>query len=348
MKDESDQTRISRTTVIISFLCGIALAVVIFVPIWRIQLDAPQYPEGLEMQIYANRLAGDVEIINGLNHYIGMRTLHKEDFVEFTILPYILGLFAIIGIVIALVKKRSFFYCWAIAFFLFAVLAMVDFYIWEYEYGHNLDPTAAIKVPGQAYQPPLIGFKQLLNFGAYSIPAIGGWLMLSVGLALLYSLISELKAHKSIFKCRLCVKKRGVSILMLLIICTGGCSVGPKPINFENDNCDFCKMVISDSRFGAEIVTKKGKAFKFDDLHCIKGFLQEGEVRTDEIGNIYFIDFSIPGNLMEVSKTHLLQSDQLNSPMGSNTVAFESEDSLKAYKAQFSGKELTWEEYLKN
>lgn len=348
MKDESGQTQISKATRIVSFLCGIALVIVIFVPIWRIQLDAPQYPEGLEMQIHANKLAGDVEIINGLNHYIGMRTLHKEDFVEFTVLPYIIGFFGIMGFIVALVRKKRLFYAWIIAFFLFAILAMVDFYIWEYEYGHNLDPTAAIKVPGQAYQPPLIGFKQLLNFGAYSIPAIGGWLMLSVGLALLCSLIFELRNHKPIFKCILCAKKRAGSILILLIISTGGCNVGPKPISFENDNCDFCKMTISDSRFGAEIVTKKGKAFKFDDLHCIKGFLQEGEVKSDEIGNIYFIDFSMPENLIEVSKSHLLQNDQLNSPMGSNTVAFGSKDSLRIYKTQFSGKELTWEEYLKN
>src|SRR3546814_13433505 len=91
MKDESGQTQISMITRSISILCGIALIIVIFVPIWRIQLDAPQYPEGLEMQIHANKLAGDVEIINGLNHYIGMRTLHKDDFIEFTVLPYKIG-----------------------------------------------------------------------------------------------------------------------------------------------------------------------------------------------------------------------------------------------------------------
>jgi len=321
---------------------------VIFVPIWRIQLDAPQYPEGLEMQIYANKLAGDVEIINGLNHYIGMRTLHKEDFVEFTVLPYILGFFGIMGFIIALIKKKRLFYIWTIGFFLFAILSMVDFYNWEYEYGHNLDPTAAIKVPGQAYQPPLIGFKQLLNFGAYSFPAIGGWLMLLVGLALLYSLIFELKNHKPFFKCMLCAKKTAAAMLTVLIISTAGCSSEPIPIHFESDNCDFCKMTISDNRFGAEIVTKKGKAFRFDDLHCIKGYLHEGKIKPDDIGNIYFIDFSMPGNLIEVSKSYFIQNDQLNSPMGSNTVAFGSKDSLESYKTQFSGKELTWEEYLKN
>jgi len=70
---------------------------------------------------------------------------------------------------------------------------MIDFWKWEYDYGHDLDPAAAIKVPGMAYQPPLIGFKQLLNFGAYSIPDIGGWLFIGVGLILVFIVIFELR-----------------------------------------------------------------------------------------------------------------------------------------------------------
>ena len=68
-------------------VCGILILVVLVTPIWRIELDAPQYPEGLSMQIHANKLSGNVEIINGLNHYIGMKTLHDKDFPEFVILP---------------------------------------------------------------------------------------------------------------------------------------------------------------------------------------------------------------------------------------------------------------------
>ena len=67
-----------RTIVII---CGLALIAVLFLPVWRIDLAAPQYPEGLMLLIYANKLGGSVDIINGLNHYIGMKTLHTEDFV---------------------------------------------------------------------------------------------------------------------------------------------------------------------------------------------------------------------------------------------------------------------------
>lgn len=196
MQSIQKKAGLSNLTRILSVLCGISLFVVIFVPIWRIELDAPQYPEGLSMQIFANKLAGDVEIINGLNHYIGMRTLHVDDFVEFTVLPYFIGALALFGLLTAIINKKWFFFIWATAFILFAILAMVDFYIWEYNYGHNLDPTAPIQVPGMSYQPPLIGFKQLLNFGAFSIPDIGGWIMMVVGLILVFLGFIEIKNSK--------------------------------------------------------------------------------------------------------------------------------------------------------
>jgi len=165
-------------------LCGLALIAVLFVPMWRIDLVAPQYPEGLMLLIYPDKLAGNVDIINGLNHYIGMKTLHTKDFVEFAVLPYIIGFFALFFIVAGLVARRKLLYLLAVLFVSFGVLAMYDFWRWEYNYGHNLNPDAAIIVPGMAYQPPLIGFKQLLNFGAYSMPDIGGWIFVAVGIIL--------------------------------------------------------------------------------------------------------------------------------------------------------------------
>ena len=163
-----------KITQLLLLLAGVFLIISIFVPIWRIDLDAPQYPEGLRLLIYSNKLAGAVDIINGLNHYIGMKTLHANDFVEFTVLPYIIGFYALFTILVALLKNKKLLYILFFAFVAFGVVAMIDFWRWEYDYGHNLNPDAAIIVPGMAYQPPLIGFKQLLNFGAYSIPDIGG------------------------------------------------------------------------------------------------------------------------------------------------------------------------------
>lgn len=193
MKAETPIKSIHRA---ILLLCGIALAAVIFLPIWRIELDAAQYPEGLELQIYSYKLDGQVEIINGLNHYIGMKTLHADDFIEFTILPYIIGIYALAFIFVALLANRKWMYILLGAFVLFGIVAMVDFWIWEYNYGHNLSEDAPIKVPGMAYQPPLIGYKQLLNFGAYSIPAIGGWIFIVCGILLSYCTSREWKFSK--------------------------------------------------------------------------------------------------------------------------------------------------------
>ncbi|MEO5650514.1 MAG: hypothetical protein ABIR03_11410 [Ginsengibacter sp.] len=177
----------------ITILCGLALIVVLFVPLWQIELAAPQYPEGLVLKMYPNKLAGNVDVINGLNHYIGMKTLHANNFIEFTILPYIIGFFAAFCFLVAIINKRKWLTGLLISFVLFGVIAMIDFYRWNYNYGHDLDPNAAIQVPGMSYQPPLIGYKQLLNFGAYSIPDIGGWIFISVGLLLLTAVIIQYK-----------------------------------------------------------------------------------------------------------------------------------------------------------
>lgn len=176
----------SKTLIVIS---GVLLVIVLFVPLWQIQLTAPQYPEGLVLKMYPNKIAGNVDIINGLNHYIGMKTLHTKDFFEFTILPYIVGFFALLCFIVGFQKKEKWLKVLFTLFVLFGIIAMIDFWRWEYAYGHDLNPEAPIQVPGMAYQPPLIGYKQLLNFGAYSIPDIGGVLFILVGLLLLIALV---------------------------------------------------------------------------------------------------------------------------------------------------------------
>jgi copper chaperone NosL len=192
--------RLTAWVRVIVILCGLVLFAALFVPLWQIQLSAPQYPEGLVLLIYPNALGGNVDIINGLNHYIGMRTLHAEDFIEFTVLPYIIGVLGFLTILTGIVNKRKLLTALAILFIVFAIVAMVDFWRWEYNYGHNLNPEAAIIVPGMAYQPPLIGYKQLLNFGAYSIPDVGGWIFIVVGVLLASTCIFEIAKTRKLKK----------------------------------------------------------------------------------------------------------------------------------------------------
>ncbi|PUZ23408.1 hypothetical protein DCC81_23815 [Chitinophaga parva] len=162
-------------------------------PMWRIDLRAPQYPGGLTMQIWINDVKGDVPIINGLNHYIGMKTIKKEDFKEFVVLPVAMGVFAVLGIVVLLMGKKLPYYIWTGVFVVIAAYSFIDFYKWEYDYGHNLDPGAPIQVPGMAYQPPLIGYKQLLNFEVLSQPDVAGWCYIVSGIILASVAIYEWK-----------------------------------------------------------------------------------------------------------------------------------------------------------
>ncbi len=322
--------RLSSVTRILALLAALSLIAVIFLPLWRIELSAPQYPEGLVLTIYPDNLGGDVDVINGLNHYIGMRTLHTSDFIEFTVLPYIIGALAAFGVLAFIINRRWFFFTWAGFFILFGIISMVDFYRWNYNYGHNLDPEAPIKVPGMSYQPPMIGYKQLLNFGAYSIPDAGGWIFIAVGVALLVGVILELK---SIRKTHISVPKSSVVAIIISVLLVS-CSSGPRPIRVGQDACTFCKMTVSDKKFGAEIVTDKGKVFVFDDLHCLAAYVKENQQASNS--DFYIVNFE-NGELLPKDKAFILKSESLRSPMGSNMAAFNSKEALEKFSASFPG-----------
>lgn len=321
----------------IVFLLSLALILVLYLPIWKIELSAPQYPEGLTLKIYASHIGGDVDVVNGLNHYIGMHALHTRDFVEFIALPYIIGGFALLGFLVFLVNRRKAFYTWAFLFLLLAATSMLDFYRWEYNYGHNLDPQAPIQVPGMAYQPPLLGYKQLLNFGAYSIPDSGGRIFVGVGVVMAGLLVFDWlgtgqhrrrPAHMA-------------AALLLLCVAFQGCTTGPQPIAYGQDNCSYCKMTFADKRFGGEICTRKGKVYKFDDIHCLLASLQEGTPAREDIGTIYLLDFT-GGGWIESSKAYLLKCPGLHTPMGGNTAAFASRETLQ--HSDFNGQQLLWKD----
>jgi copper chaperone NosL len=178
-------------------LLGAALSLLIayLTPIWHIGLKAPQYPEGLGMYIWVSRITGekpqDLNSINGLNHYIGMKPIEPESIPELQYMPIALAVLAGLGVAVALVGRRRLLYAWAALFAVSAVAGLADFWAWGYDYGHNLNPRAAIQVPGMSYQPPLLGNKQLLNFQATSWPALGGWVILAALLVVLAIAVQE-------------------------------------------------------------------------------------------------------------------------------------------------------------
>ncbi|AWL09662.1 hypothetical protein HME7025_01810 [Aquirufa nivalisilvae] len=314
------------------FISSILLPFVVYLPIWKIELDAPQYPEGLSLQIHANDIRGNVDIINGLNHYIGMKTMHKEDFIEFSILPYIIIGFSILFFIGAWINRKKLLYTLFSAFVLFGIIAMVDFWKWEYDYGHDLDPNAAIQVPGMAYQPPLIGFKQLLNFGAYSMPDLGGWIFIVIGLMLLTGVILELRFSKS---------PKSVLFFLPLLFLFQACTIEVKPIQVGRDNCHFCKMGISDIRFAAAILTKQGKTLPFDDLKCLLNYLQIN--KETAVQDIYVSNFSGKHELVLATQAYYISSPSLGSPMTGNMAAFNDKNELVKNNQALAGEEKTWE-----
>lgn len=327
---------------IMIFTAGILLLLSVFVPIWRIELDAPQYPEGLKLQIFANKIGGDVEIINGLNHYIGMATLHTENFVEFSVLPYLLPFFALLFIIVGISGKPNWLLFIIFVFVIFGIVAMIDFYRWNYNYGHNLDPNAAIKVPGMAYQPPLIGYKQLLNFGAYSVPDIGGWMMITSGLLLVFSY----GLYKNWFSKLPGFKKASMILLISASILTSGCMPSkPEPILIHKDMCHFCKMKISDARFGAEVITMKGRIQKYDDVACI---LAEMKDNKDWNPASYWItDYTKNNQLINAEQAFYVMAENFKSPMRGNIGAFADRSVAEKYASEYNSKVILWEELVK-
>ncbi|HYX06536.1 MAG TPA: hypothetical protein VE912_07350 [Bacteroidales bacterium] len=184
-------------------LLGVAtiliLAVFIF-PLWQIRLQAPQYPEGLGLKIEVNTIQSlhphNIDTINDLNHYIGMKAIQPDSVPALKVMPYLVILLFVVGIITIIVNNRKMLISWLILFIGMALAGFGDFYKWEYDYGHHLNPHAAIKVPGMSYSPPLIGGKQLLNIHANSFPGIGGILLVISLFIGIYILINEYRSKK--------------------------------------------------------------------------------------------------------------------------------------------------------
>lgn len=337
--------KLTTTTRILLGVSSLLLLVTYYVPLWQIMLWAPQYPEGLSMQIWHNTLTGNVDIINGLNHYIGMKHIGVEMFPEFGYIGWLIGFLMVVGMAAAVLGNGRILFFFTLLSYLYGFAALWDFWQWGYEYGHNLDPKAAIVVPGMSYQPPVLGYKNLLNFTSYSGPDTGAWVIIGVcGLATALWWWEFFKNKK---------RKRtggsgagqtgGAAAFVMLAFCSS-CSTGPEPIRYGQDNCHACKMTLMDKRFGAEIVTTKGRVYKFDDLNCMVDFLKSGNIATENIAQTVAVDFQKTGSFVDVEQAFFLQNEALKSPMRSDVASFSSQKDLDAVKATVGGgKEMRWE-----
>lgn len=135
----------------------------------------------------------------------------------------------------------------------------------------------------------------------------------------------------------------GLIALSALLIVLVSCSMEPEPIKYGNDLCGLCKMVVSDSRYGAEIVTAKGKKLKFDSVECMVHYLN-ADVQESDIAGTYVTDYNHPEQLIDAKNAHYLISEELPSPMGENLTAVSTKaDGIQLAK-KYPGEVYTWEQ----
>ncbi len=172
----------SRLIMIIGALLPLGL---FLFPLWNITLEAPQYPIPLGMNIHINDFSDmhphDIKNINLMNHYVGMKYI-PDAIPEFKVFPIGIIITTILGLLIGIFMNHKWFLGWFILMVVVSMAGLYDFYLWEHDYGHNLDPKAIMKFTNpdgsvMGFQPPLFGTKDILNFRAHSYPRLGAFFL---------------------------------------------------------------------------------------------------------------------------------------------------------------------------
>lgn len=174
------QSQLSGRSRIALIVAALILIPSIFLPVWTITLNAPQYPGGLDVVIYPHTVGGQLTEVNLLNHYIGMHEIAADEFPEFRFIPFFILRFAAFGFLAALIGRMTFAIIGYMDFVLFGAVMLYVFQRWLTDFGTNLDPGAPINL--DPFVPTFLGTTQVAQFSVSSWPAIGGVLMLIAGL----------------------------------------------------------------------------------------------------------------------------------------------------------------------
>lgn len=319
------------------FIAAILLISSVYVfPIWKIDLRAPQYPEGIGLLIWVNQITGqqpqDLKNINGLNHYIGMKEIVPESIPELVWMPWLFGVLIVFGAFTVYKNKRSLYLLWTSSFLGLGAIGLIDFYLWGYDYGHNLNPTAPIRVPGMTYQPPLIGSKQLLNMNALSVPDISG-ILVFLAMALAITALILLFNKKLSGKLHL--------LLFLSFLGLQSCEKGPKEPDLKLDSCAYCEMKITQLPFVSQSQTVYGKPYFFDSIECMAAYSQKSD--TDFVLEYAWVThFGTQPEWVPIQQAYFIHNKEIKSPMGLSLVAFKSEAELLEFKKTYGGETLNW------
>lgn len=198
----AEELRVRRwrylTPTLVFMVARVLLLVSIFLPYWHMELDAPQYPDGLFLTAYVNHLTGDVREIDGLNHYIGMRPLGEAAAFERAV-----AVWAIIAMFL-LVEGAAFVHSrWAVLLALpavtFPVAFLVDLYYWMRTFGLNLDPEAPLSAAVKPFVPTVLGEGGIGQFKTYADLGTGYWLAVGCAALTVIGFVFHRRAYKPLF-----------------------------------------------------------------------------------------------------------------------------------------------------
>jgi copper chaperone NosL len=368
-------------------LAALLLLPAFITPLWSIGLVAPQYPDGLGMHIYVHDVQGherhDLQNINILNHYIGMQPIEPENIPELDIMPWVLGGLIVTGLLVAALGWPKVMAGWLVLVVAAGVAGMVDFYLWNIDYGHNLSPDAPIKIPDMTYSPPIIGTAQLLNIRASSWPGLGtlfiavsvllsGWAVFRAlrrgngsetgpaGAGVARAAGSDHAARADTLQARAGLTS---TTLMLAVLAVGvsGCeepgvdarpAVVPPPLaegdrmSFEGSEDPFCGGPVQEIRWGGELERTDGEVLRFQSAFCLAGHLVSGATPPEEVRRIRVVDFPQGHKLVPAEDARFLLTPNLRAPAGPNVMAIETEKMAINLQAAYAGRIMDWEGVL--
>ena len=137
-----------------------------------------------------------------------------------------------------------------------------------------------------------------------------------------------------------------IYIVLISLLLVGSCNTGPQPIDYGNDGCHFCFMTIVDKIHGAELITDKGKVYKFDAAECVVNYLNENKAMP--VGSLLTNYYEAPTELITIEEATFLICEKLPSPMGANLTAFKTKENADNMQAKMGGKIYTWDALKKH
>jgi len=149
------------------------------------------------------------------------------------------------------------------------------------------------------------------------------------------------------------IRSRGgvfLGFLIILVINTSCSNQKPRDININQDICAYCKMGITDTRFASELITAKGKVYKFDSIECLAAFYRQMNQHKKGNAKLWVHNFLLPKQWLNAKSAIFIKSDKIRSPMSLNLLAVANDSEMTNIQRQFDGKRIKWsdlQDYVK-